>query len=129
MERKNESKKNFYFSFKNIKKIWLPIILTFFIIFNIPFIPSSLGTNDNFNFQPASASGESYFFSSSHFKNKNTSKRDGSIAFWVLFLIICFMIAFVYLIFYKFRNTDEKKDDHSDYIELLKDDSDYEGNI
>ena len=129
MERKNKSKENFYFSFKNIKKIWFPIILTFFIIFNIPFIPSSLGTNDNLNFQPSSASGESYFFSSSHFKNKNTSNGDGNIGFFVLLLIICFIIGIVYYIIYKLSNRDEKNEDHTDYIELLKDDSDYEGNI
>ena len=130
MERKNEYKKNFKFSFKKIKKIWLPIILTILIVLNIPFIPNSLGTNDNFNFQPSSGSGESYFFSASHFKNKNAQNRDGNIAFWILFLIICIIIAIVYFILNKVdKQTEEKIVDNTDYIELLKDDSDIEGNI
>ena len=59
---KKDPKKNFHFSFKKITKIYLPIALTIFIVFNIPIMPDSLGSNTNFNFQPASASGESYFF-------------------------------------------------------------------
>ena len=129
MERKN-SKKDFYFSFKNIKKIYLPIILTIFIIFNIPFIPNSLGTNDNMNFQPSSGSGEAYFFSSNHFKNKEKSNNDGSIAFFVFILILAILFGIIYLIFYKFKDENENKvEDRNDYMELLKDDSDFEGNI
>ena len=129
MERKN-SKKDFYFSFKNIKKIYLPIILTIFIIFNIPFIPNSLGNNDNMNFQPSSGSSEAYFFSSNHFKNKEKSNNDGSIAFFVFILILAIIFGIIYLIFYKFKDENGNKvEDRNDYMELLKDDSDFEGNI
>ena len=129
MDRKN-IKKDFHFSFKNIKKIYLPIIFTIFIIFNIPFIPNSLGTSDNMNFQPSSGSGEAYFFSSEHFKKKGKSNNGGSVAFFVLLLIICIIVGIIYLLFNKFNNGNENKvEDRNDYIELLKDDSDFEGNI
>ena len=130
MEENNDSKKNFYFYFKNFKQIYLPIILTIFVVFNIPIIPSSIGANDDFNFQPSSGSGEAYFFSSSHFKSKVKSlKRDGRTAIWFLFLIICIIIGIIYFIMYKVDDTNEKKEENNDYIELLKDDSDYEGII
>ena len=128
----NDKRKNFYFSFKKIKKIYLPIILTIFIIFNLSFIPGPLGTNENMNFQPSSASGESYFFSSSNFQNKNTKsiKNDVGIAIWVLILILSIIIGIVYYIVKKIKNNEEQKEDNkNEYIELLKDDSDYEGNI
>ena len=128
---KNDRKKNFYYSFKKIKKIWLPIILTFLIIFNVPFIPNSVGTNENINFQP-SGPGETFFFPSSYFKqknNKNGNNNDGNIALLVLFLFICIIIGIVYYIFYKLKDVNEEKEDRHDYMELLKDDSDYEGNI
>ena len=128
----NDKRKNFYFSFKKIKKIYLPIILTIFIIFNLSFIPGPLGTNENMNFQPSSASGESYFFPSSNFQNKNTKsiKNDVGIAIWVLILILSIIIGIVYYIVNKIKNNEEKKEDNkNEYIELLKDDSDYEGNI
>ena len=128
----NDKRKNFYFSFKKIKKIYLPIILTIFIIFNLSFIPGPLGTNENMNFQPSSASGESYFFPSSNFQNKNTKsiKNDVGIAIWVLILILSIIIGIVYYIVKKIKNNEEQKEDNkNEYIELLKDDSDYEGNI
>ena len=128
----NDKRKNFYFSFKKIKKIYLPIILTIFIIFNLSFIPGPLGTNENMNFQPSSASGESYFFPSSNFQNKNTKsiKNDVGIAIWVLILILSIIIGIVYYIVNKIKNNEEQKEDNkNEYIELLKDDSDYEGNI
>ena len=128
----NDKRKNFYFSFKKIKKIYLPIILTIFIIFNLSFIPGPLGTNENMNFQPSSASGESYFFPSSNFQNKNTKsiKNDAGIAIWVLILILSIIIGIVYYIVKKIKNNEEQKEDNkNEYIELLKDDSDYEGNI
>ena len=128
----NDKKKNFYCSFKKIKKIYLPIILTIYIIFNLSFIPGPVGTNENMNFQPSSASGESYFFSSSHFKNKNTKniKNDAGIVLWVLILILSIIIGIVYYIVNKIKNNEEQKEDNkNEYIELLKDDSDYEGNI
>ena len=130
MDKNNDIKKNFYLSFKNIKKIWLPIILTIFLVLNIPFVPNSVGTNVNMNLQPGSGSGESYFFSSSYFKNKNKSiKRDGSTALWVLFLILCVIFGIVYFVMYKVKDTNEQKVENTDYVELLKDDSDYEGII
>lgn len=133
MENKNINKKNFYFSFKKVKKIWLPIILTILIILNVPFIPNSVGTNDNINLQPFSTSGEAIFFPPSYFNQKNTKNgkgNGGNAALLVFFLIICIIIGIVYYVFYKLKNTDEQKEeDRTDYMELLKDDSDYEGNI
>ena len=133
MENKNINKKNFYFSFKKVKKIWLPIILTILIILNVPFIPNSVGTNDNINLQPFSPSGDVYLFPPSYFEKKNTKNgknSGGNNALLVFFLIICIIIGIIYYIFYKLKNTDEpKEEDRSDYMELLKDDSDYEGNI
>ena len=139
MERKNIKSNNSYFTFKKIRKIYLPIILTIFIVFNIPFIPSPLGLNHNLNFQPASASGESYFFDEAYFKNTNKNKKgnnnngDISIAIWVISIIICLIFGFIYFIFNGIKNDNEQEKQNSqdkmDYIELLKDDSDYEGNI
>ena len=139
MEGKNQ-KKNFKFSLKKITKIYLPIILTIYIIFNIPFIPDPLGSNTNFNFQPASSSGEAYFFTENHFKNTNRNKKsnnnrsgDINITVWIIFLIVCIIIGFIYFIFNTDKNENEqdnqKAQEKADYIELLKDDSDYEGNI
>ena len=134
MERENDIKKNFHFSFKKIKKIWFPVILTILIVFNISFIPNSIGTNENMNFQPSSAAGESYFFSPAYFKVNNKSNKttnsDFNIAIWVLCLIICVIFGIIYYIKNKLKNvSQQKEEDKSDYIELLKDDSDYEGNI
>ena len=133
MERNNEKRKNFYFSFKKIKKIYLPIILTIFIIFNLSFIPNSVGTNENINFQPSSASGESYYFSSTYFKNtnkKNGQNNDVGTALWILTIIFCIIFGIVYFIINKLKNNNEHREEtKNDYIELLKDDSDYEGNI
>ncbi len=136
MEKKNDIKENFYFSFGKITKIWIPIILTIFIVLNIPFISDSIGTNLNMNFQPSSGSGEAYFYSPDYFKNKNNksnktnNNNDISIAIWVLFLIICVIVGIIYFIKYKLKSTNEPKvEDKADYIELLKDDSDFEGNI
>ena len=134
---KKEPKKNNKFSMSKIKKVYLPIILTIILVFNIPIFPGSISSNTNFNFQPASGSGESYFFVSSHFSNNNNKKsnnnRDINITVWVVFLILCFLCGFIYFIFNGI-NTDNDRDkqnaqDKSDYIELLKDDSDFEGNI
>ena len=133
MERNNEKRKNFYFSFKKIKKIYLPIILTIFIIFNLSFIPNSVGTNENINFQPSSASGESYYFSSTYFKStnkKNGQNNDVGTAIWILTIIFCIIFGIVYFIINKLKNNNEHREEtKNDYIELLKDDSDYEGNI
>ena len=130
-----DSKKRLRFMNK-ITKIYLPIILTIYIIFNIPFIPSPLGSNTNLNFQPASASGEAYFFTERHFKTPNKNRNnngDINITVWVLFFIILLIIGFVYFIFRGINNDKEQENknaqDKTDYIELLKDDSDFEGNI
>ena len=140
MEGKGLKKKS-YFSMNTIMKVYLPIILTIFVVFNIPFIPNPIGLNTNLNFQPAAASGESYFFDEAYFKKQNKNKKTNSnnnrgdlnIAIWITFLIICFIFGFIYFIFngVKSDNEQEKQNsqDKMDYIELLKDDSDYEGNI
>ncbi len=133
---KKDPKKNFHFSFKKITKIYLPIVLTIFIVFNIPIMPDSLGSNTNFNFQPASASGESYFFAdnlNSRNSNNNNSRRDINFSIWFIFLIICIIVGFIYFIFNGIKDDTEQDtknaQDKNDYIELLKDDSDFEGNI
>ena len=134
---KKESKKNNKFSMSKIKKVYLPIIFTIILVFNIPIFPNSISFNTNFNFQPSSGSGESYFFADTHFNNNNkksnNNNRDINITIWVVFLILCMIFGFVYFIFNGI-NTDNEQDkqnahDKNDYIELLKDDSDYEGNI
>ena len=126
---KKESKKNKKFSMSRIKKVYLPIIFTIILVFNIPIFPNSISFNTNFNFQPASGSGESYFFVDSHFNNN----RDINITIWVVFLILCMLFGFVYFIFDGINNDNEQDKqnahDKTDYIELLKDDSDFEGNI
>ena len=136
MDKKDPVKTN-KISMSKIKKVYLPIILTIILVFNIPIFPSSISFNTNLNFQPASGSGESYFFVDSHFNNnqnkKSNSNRDINITIWVVFLILCMIFGFVYFIFNGI-NTDNEQDkqnahDKTDYIELLKDDSDYEGNI
>ena len=135
---KKDFKKNFRFSLNKITKIYLPIVLTIFIVFNIPFFPNAIGSNTNLSFQPASASGESYFFSETYFKNSNRNKKsnnngDINITIWIIFLMFCFILGFIYFIFNGFKNDDEQEkqssQDKSDYIQLLKDDSDFEGNI
>ena len=135
---KKDFKKNFRFSLNKITKIYLPIILTIFIVFNIPFFPNAIGSNTNLSFQPASASGESYFFSENYFRNSNKNKKsnnneDINITIWIIFLMFCFILGFIYFIFNGFKNDDEQEkqssQDKSDYIQLLKDDSDFEGNI
>ena len=96
MEGKGLKKKS-YFSMNTIMKVYLPIVLTIFVVFNIPFIPNPIGLNTNLNFQPASASGESYFFDEAYFKKPNKNKKTNSnnhngdlnIAIWIAFLIIC----------------------------------------
>ena len=140
MEGKGLKKKS-YFSMNTIMKVYLPIILTIFVVFNIPFIPNPIGLNTNLNFQPAAASGESYFFDEAYFKKPNKIKKinsnnhngDLNIAIWITFLIICIIFGFIYFIFngVKSDNEQEKQNsqDKMDYIELLKDDSDFEGNI
>ena len=134
---KKESKKNNKFSMSKIKKVYLPIIFTIILVFNIPIFPNSISFNTNFNFQPASGSGESYYFADTHFNNNNkksnNNNRDINITIWVVFLILCMIFGFVYFIFNGI-NTDNEQDkqnahDKTDYIELLKDDSDYEGNV
>ena len=136
---KKDIKKNFHFSLKKITKIYLPIILTIFIVFNIPFFPSNIGLNTNLQFQPASASGEAYFFTENYFKNRNRNRKsnynneDINMTIWVIFLMFCFIFGFIYYIFNGIKNDDEQErqraQDKNDYIQLLKDDSDYEGNI
>ena len=135
---KKEFKKNFRFSLNKITKIYLPIVLTIFIVFNIPFFPNAIGSNTNLSFQPASASGEAYFFSETYFKNSNRNKKsnnngDINITIWIIFLMFCFIFGFIYYIFNGIKNDDEQErqraQDKNDYIQLLKDDSDYEGNI
>ena len=135
---KKDIKKNFHFSLKKITKIYLPIVLTIFIVFNIPFFPNAIGSNTNLSFQPAAASGEAYFFSETYFKNSNRNKKsnnngDINITIWIIFLMFCFILGFIYFIFNGFKNDDEQEkhssQDKSDYIQLLKDDSDFEGNI
>ena len=140
MEGKGLKKKS-YFSMNTIMKVYLPIVLTIFVVFNIPFIPNPIGLNTNLNFQPAAASGESYFFDEAYFKkpsknkkiNSNNHNGDLNIAIWITFLIICIIFGFIYFIFngVKSDNEQEKQNsqDKMDYIELLKDDSDFEGNI
>ena len=140
MEGKGLKKKS-YFSMNTIMKVYLPIVLTIFVVFNIPFIPNPIGLNTNLNFQPAAASGESYFFDEAYFKKPNKVKKTNSnnhngdlnIAIWIAFLIICIIFGFIYFIFngVKSDNEQEKQNsqDKMDYIELLKDDSDFEGNI
>ena len=131
-------KKNFRFSLNKITKIYLPIVLTIFIVFNIPFFPNAIGSNTNLSFQPASASGEAYFFSETYFKNSNRNKKsnnngDINITIWIIFLMFCFILGFIYFIFNGFKSDDlqekQSSQDKSDYIQLLKDDSDFEGNI
>ena len=136
MEKNNDLKKNFYFSFKRIKKVWFPVILTILIVLNIPFIPDSIATNLNINFQPSPGSGEAYFYSPNYFGNNNNesnrrnNNRDLGIIIWVLFLIICVIFGIIYFVKYKIKNKNEpKEEDRADYVELLKDDSDFEGNI
>ena len=137
---KKDIKKNFHFSLKKITKIYLPIILTIFIVFNIPFFPSNIGLNTNLQFQPASASGEAYFFTENYFQNRNRNRKsnnnnneDINMTIWVIFLMFCFIFGFIYYIFNGIKNDDEQErqraQDKNDYIQLLKDDSDYEGNI
>ena len=137
---KKETKKNKKISMSKIKKVYLPIILTIIIVFNLPIFPNSIGFNTNFNFQPASGSGESYFFVDSHFSNNNNKKsnnsnnnRDINITIWVVFLILCIIFGIVYFIFNGINNDNgqdkQNANDKNDYIELLKDDSDFEGNI
>ena len=136
---KKDIQKNFHFSLKRITKIYLPIVLTIFIVFNIPFFPSNIGLNTNLQFQPASASGEAYFFSENYFKNRNKNRKsnnnneDINMTIWVIFLMFCFIFGFIYYIFNGIKNDDEQErqraQDKNDYIQLLKDDSDYEGNI
>ena len=140
MEGKGLKKKS-YFSMNTIMKVYLPIVLTIFVVFNIPFIPNPIGLNTNLNFQPAAASGESYFFDEAYFKKPNKNKKTNSnnhngdlnIAIWITFLIICIIFGFIYFIFYGVKNDNEQEKQNSqdkmDYIELLKDDSDFEGNI
>ena len=138
MDKKDPVKTN-KISMSKIKKVYLPIILTIILVFNIPIFPSSISFNTNLNFQPASGSGESYFFVDSYFNNnqnkKSNSNRDINVTVWVLFLIICFIFGFVYYIFNGINNENENGQekenvkDKTDYIELLKDDSDFEGNI
>ena len=140
MEGKDLKKKS-YFSMNKIMKIYLPIVLTIFIIFNIPFIPNPIGLNTNLNFQPAAASGESYFFDEAYFKKPNKNKKsnntnnngDLNITIWIIFLIIFIIFGFIYFIFNGVKSEDEQErqnsQDKMDYIELLKDDSDFEGNI
>ena len=128
----NPNKKFFYYSFKNIKKIWLPIILTIFIVLNISFIPNSLGLNDNLNFQPLLASGETYFFPSSNFKNKNNVESETSrrIGLRTLILILFLIIAIIYFIVYKLKNLNKNKTiPRNEYLPILKEDSDNEKNI
>ena len=135
---KKDFKKNFRFSLNKITKIYLPIVLTIFIVFNIPFFPNAIGSNTNLSFQPAAASGEAYFFSETYFKNSNRNKKsnnngDINITIWIIFLMFCFIFGFIYFIFNGCKNDDEHEkqssQDKSDYIQLLKDDSDFEGNI
>ena len=143
MEGKGLKKKS-YFSVNTIMKVYLPIVLTIFIVFNIPFIPNPIGLNTNLNFQPAAASGEAYFFDEAYFKqpnknkksniiNNNNNNRDLNIAIWIAFLIICIIFGFIYFIFNGVKSDNEQEKQNSqnkiDYIELLKDDSDFEGNI
>ena len=137
---KKDIKKNFHFSLKKITKIYLPIVLTIFIVFNIPFFPSNIGLNTNLQFQPASASGEAYFFTENYFQNRNRNRKsnnnnneDINMTIWVIFLMFCFIFGFIYYIFNGIKNDDDQErqraHDKNDYIQLLKDDSDYEGNI
>ena len=52
---------------------------------------------------------------------------------WVIFLMFCCIFGYIYYIFNGIKNDDEQErqraQDKNDYIQLLKDDSDYEGNI
>ena len=132
MEKTNEYK-NISLTLKKIRKIWIPIILTIFIALNIPFIPNHIVFNNELNLQPSSATGEEFFFPSSFFSNNQNSSNnhnDMGTALWVLFLVGFIVIGIIYIIKIKpnFFNK-EKIEDKIDYIELLKDESDYERNI
>ena len=133
MDKNNKLKKNSRCVFiKKIRKIYFPIIMTILIVFNISIIPSPLNSNTNFNFQPASPSGEAYFFTESNFKNTRTrnSRTDINIAVWVISLMLLIIFGIIYFIFKGIDNNEGNNDQNkTDYIELLKDDSDYEGNI
>ena len=123
--------KNFSFTSKSIKKIWIPLILVLFVAFNIPFISNDLITNNNINIQPLTLTGEGYYFPSSYFQKSHSSiTEDIGITFWFLFLVLFITIGIIYFVKIRPNNSAQGKvDDKIDYIELLKDDSDFEGNI
>ena len=133
MDKNKDLKQNFNCNFfKKIKNIYFPIIVTILIIFNISIIHSSLSSNTNFRFQPAASSGEAYFFNDSNFKKERnrSNSADINITVWVISLMLLVIFGIIYFVF-KFIDDDDGTNEQSkaDYIELLKDDSDYEGNI